>query len=67
MKKKEYYKVEGLPHPEYDFLWFDIWDDAISMITDYFADTVCGDECQIKFTTVEMTEEAFMDIIEPDR
>lgn len=66
MKKKEYYKVEGLPHPEYDILWYDVWDDAIDAITDYFADTMSGDVCLIKFTTVEMTEEAFMDIIEPE-
>ncbi len=61
--KKEYYKVEGLQHPDYDILYFHSWDDAINSITDYFADTLIGDECSIKFTTVLMTEEAFMDII----
>ncbi|KKL74548.1 hypothetical protein LCGC14_2063800 [marine sediment metagenome] len=61
--KKEYYKVEGLPNLEYNILYFHSWDDAINSITDYFADTLIGDECSIKFTTVTMTEEAFMDII----
>ena len=65
MKKKQYYKVEGLPHPEYNILYFEDWDTAINQITDYFADTTIGDDCNIKFTTVEMTEEAYMDIIEP--
>ncbi len=66
MKKKEYYKVEGLPHSEYDILYFEDWDLAISQITDYFADTMIGDECLIKFTTVKMTEKEYMDLIEPD-
>jgi len=66
MKKKHYYKVEGLPHPDYDFLYYEDWDNATAQIMDYFADAMVGDVCDIKFTTVELTEEEYMDLIEHD-
>jgi len=64
--KKHYYKVEGLPHSDYDILYYEDWDVAISQILDHFADAMIDDECSIKFTIVELTEEAYMDIIEPN-
>ena len=60
--KKEYYKVEGLPGSDYDILYYDEWDQAIDAITSYFADTIIGDQCDISFTTVMLTESDFEEI-----